>query len=96
MLAKVFLHFMKLLNILMPGKYSCARLTFSDRILLSNFTKILTKIQYRGLVFSITLSPPLLKGLVQIPYKSTYMVFALSPSIIVHSAAFAYHAFPCD
>ena len=29
MLAKVFLDFVKLLNILMPGKYSCARLTFS-------------------------------------------------------------------
>jgi len=44
MLAKVFLDFVILLNILLPGKYNCARLTFSDRILLSNFTKILTKI----------------------------------------------------
>ena len=50
MLAKVLLDFVILLNILMPGKYNCARLTFSDQILLSNFPKILTKIQFRGLI----------------------------------------------
>ena len=44
MLARVLLNFVKLLNMLMPYKYNCARLTFSDRILLSNFTQILTKI----------------------------------------------------
>jgi hypothetical protein len=29
MLAKVFLDFVKLLNMLMPSKYNCARLTLS-------------------------------------------------------------------
>ncbi len=61
MLAKVLLLFLILLNILMPYKYNCARLTFSDRILLSNFTKILTKNKFHQFIKlnrTLALRPP--------------------------------------